>query len=155
MSDYLGQIGKLMVGPEPAATITQFAVLLVWTMCSIYLIVLFVRRGSVVVLSHGLIVGESLLLSLANLGFIKVLIRLMPNSVWRLLLFLVVLLIVGAFWTLALRVIAFAIDRRRSLKDLQRSESEAFNCNWPLIPRCANFALTMGILIAFIGKSAH
>lgn len=144
---------NLFVGNDIASLLAQFIVLLV---ACVYFVFMIYRNNirRVIILNHFRIVVVIILQSIANLGFYQLMISLDPHkgSGWQ------GLFIFGAFlatipWKLIQYAMAFPLLGKNSIKDMGRSTDEMFNCNWPLIPRCANFALATIMIPIYIVSS--
>lgn len=137
-----------------ASLATQYAVIVALALVLIYGI-LRMRKGSVLILSHGRILASTLLASALNLCLFRLFVgfklyQALPfgaqnDEWWKVALFLLVGWILLTVWRIVLNLVTYPVARD-SVKDLISNEAKAFNCNWPLIPRCASFAFLELIL---------
>ncbi|HVR29973.1 MAG TPA: hypothetical protein VMS86_10620 [Thermoanaerobaculia bacterium] len=134
----------LVLGTTPTELGLQFLALYAFTVLTIYQI-LFMRRDTAVVMSHPRVVAEAGLMSLLNLGVYHAMLWfLQPYS--NLKVFALILLF--GVWGGISNLILGAVDQDRSIRDTVKSTGSMFNCNWPLIRRCANHALLFLIVAA-------
>ncbi|HEV2911744.1 MAG TPA: hypothetical protein VGX92_00390 [Pyrinomonadaceae bacterium] len=139
-------IRDLLLSSSPSGYALQYGILALDTLIMIYIIIRG-NRERVIVLSHTRIWVETLVASLVTFGFYRLAIWLAPKGTWPFILFLVGLFLSNFIMRAILQMLVFVMDRGRSLKDLGSGPEAPFNCNWPLIPRCANFCSQQIIVI--------
>ena len=133
-----------LYGSSPLWLAAQFAALFAVSLLLVYQI-LKMRRDTVVVLSHRRIWLGAGLASVLNLGFLHGAMWFV-TAWWKWLL----VLLVYMFWKLLLYAVVRPFTADTSLVDTVKSTDDAFNCNWPLIPRCAHQSLLyflMGVAV--------
>lgn len=130
-------VKTFILGNGPREIAVQFLALYAFTVLTIYQI-LWMRRDTAVVMSHSRVIAEAGLMSLLNLGLYHVMLWfLQPWVTWKLF----VLILGFTLWGGISNVILHAVDQDRSIRDTVKGQGSLFNCNWPLIRRCANHAL--------------
>ncbi|MGQ0701882.1 MAG: hypothetical protein ACT4PM_01965 [Gemmatimonadales bacterium] len=135
-----------VLGNSPTVLAAQFGALWVFTVLTIYQI-LWMRRDTAVVMSHPRVIVEAGVMSLLNLGIYHAMLWfLAPWSTWKLFA------AIGGFtvWGGVSNAILYGIDRDRSIRDTVKGQGAFFNCNWPLIRRCANHALLFLVMGAIL-----
>lgn len=141
---------SLLLGSSSSAYAVQYGILALYTLFMIYTIIRR-NRVRVIVLSHTRIWVETLLACAVTFGFYRLTLWLAPKSNWAFFLFLLGIIFVASLIVrITLQTLIYMIDRERALKDLGRGPEVPFNCNWPLIPRCANFCFQQVIFIVLI-----
>lgn len=142
----LHSIGVLLVSLGLIGALVQFAVMLVSNLVTIYGI-LRMRHDDVVVLSHGQLMVSTLVSTAICTGIYQGFLWIGPAERWSrgwvIGLMMVLLLVTRA---VTMKVVG-SMDGGRSVRDTTSSEAGMFNCNWPLISRCANQGL---LLLMFI-----
>lgn len=131
----------ILLGSGKLSLLSQYVVLVVFTLITIYLIIAM-RHSTVIVLSHTRIWIETFFLSLVGLGFYRFALWMAPDGNRKMTYVVVGGIFLLSFvtrWTFD--AMLFVIDGGRSIKDLDRGVNDLFNCNWPLISRCANQCL--------------
>lgn len=139
----------LVLGSDPLSLSAQLAFLIVITLLHVLQIVKM-RRDSVVVLSWGRLVLACVAVSLANLGFFRLVVHYRPTKWWGWVLVFVAM----AVWAIPVNLLALGVAGKRCLRDTAKTEAESFNCNWPLIRRCAMQSLTYLLMLLIVIVSA-
>lgn len=143
MSEFLK---TYVLGHGPRELAVQFLGLYAVTVLTIYQII-WMRRATVVVMSHGRVLAEAGLMSLLNLGVYHIMLWFLPPfAIWKLL----VIWLGITLWGGISNMILHAVDQDRSIRDTVKGQGALFNCNWPLIRRCANHALMFLVVGAII-----
>ncbi|HKY41937.1 MAG TPA: hypothetical protein VJM50_02500 [Pyrinomonadaceae bacterium] len=138
----------MLLGTGKNSLLFQYLVLVVFTLITIYGI-LAMRHRSVIVLSHARIWIETLFLSLVALGFYRFVLWMTPQGNRNKTYLVMIGVFVFSFVTRwVFDTLLLVVDGGRSLKDLDRGVNDLFNCNWPLISRCANQALITVTVVA-------
>lgn len=133
----------IILGTDARSIQLQLVVLLAVALLHIYQI-LYMRRKTVVVLSHGRVFVGALWGSLASVGFFQAILRLHPTGRWWIAVVLAFL-----FWKSVLYVLTSPLTRGTSVVDTISGEGGLFNCNWPLIPRCVHQSLFYFLLFVW------
>ena len=130
---------KLLVSSSAQGLALQYVLLVLGTLVFIYAIIAM-RLDSVVVLSHGRLIFSVLIANVACMVYYR-------GSLWldpqRKHFYIAIILV--AVWAGIVNVLVLVVDQRKSLRDTAGSEGDYFNCNWPLIRRCA--IQTLGTLL--------
>jgi len=136
-------------GYSLGALLVQFAVLLGATLAHLFQIV-HMRRDSVVVVSYAMIFLGCFLGCFATLVLYQGILWLMPAGFWPRFLYWIGAFLFKVPWRVVIQLALMPITRETTLVDTQKSETELYNCNWPLIPRCIKqsfyYLLTFGAL---------
>lgn len=133
-------IGEVLVSRTLVGLGAQAVFLLVVTLLTIYAI-LRMRRDTVVILSHGQVLFSTLVATLVCAGVYQGVVWLDPADRWS-AGWAIGVVILATFVSRGLTMaIIGRIDGGRSMRDTTAGEGAMFNCNWPLISRCANQGL--------------
>jgi hypothetical protein len=144
-------IGETLVSPTLLGALAQFAFILTITLITMHGI-LRMRHDTVVILSHRHLFVSTLLSSAACAVIYQLVLWIGPAERWSKYLvlgFLFAATIVARYLTM---IIVGKLDGGRSIRDTTADAGKLFNCNWPLISRCANQSLFYLCMIYLLMK---
>ena len=130
-------IGEVLVSRTPAGVAIQFGAMLVVTLITMYGI-LRMRRDNVVVLSHGQILISTIAATAICTAVYQGLLWIGPAGRWSKGWVIGSILIATMVSRMLTMMIVGGIDGGKSLRDTTATDAGLFNCNRPLISRCAN-----------------
>lgn len=158
MNDISTLFRSMLVETSPLWLTIEYVVIILDTIFLVYS-VLFVRRKSVIIISHGRILWALLVSGLFNLVAARAIVALglyrgifgfSPQETiwWRSWLFFLITLIALIIWRYILSIGTYPIAKN-ALRDVHANAGGLFNCNWPLLPRAANFCLMVLVLFMY------
>jgi hypothetical protein len=139
-------IGEILISQTVVGVLAQFTVVLVSTLLMMYGI-LRMRRDTVVILSHGQLLVSTVLSCAVCTGVYQLVLLIGPAerwSKWWVVGFLFAAIMVARWLTMFL---VGGLDGGRSIRDTTTDAGRMFNCNWPLISRCANQGLFLLVIV--------
>jgi hypothetical protein len=142
-------ITEVLVSRTAAGVAIQFGVMLVVTLITMYGI-LRMRRDNVVILSHGQIMVSTVAATAVCTAVYQGLLWVGPAGRWSSGWALGAVILATMVARMLTMIIVGGIDGGRSLRDTTAGEGGMFNCNWPLISRCANQSLFYLCLIYLV-----
>jgi hypothetical protein len=149
----LKDLASLLIGNSSISLLVQYGILVADTAILIYAIIAG-AGPQVVVLSHLRIWLGILVVNAANLAmyhaFLFVWSKIGENILLGIVFFILVLLLGLSLWRVPIQALAYVAAGKFCLKDLQRDVNDPHNRNWPLIPRCADKAIELLLVLGII-----
>ncbi len=141
----------MLVGNTLMGAVVQFVVMLIVTLVTIHSI-LRMRREDVVVLDGGQLFVSTLVATVICTLTYQVLLWIGPANRWGKGVALASVFAVTIITRMVTMGVVGAVDGGRSIRDTTNGEGALFNCNWPLISRCANHSLLL-MCIAYLATA--
>jgi hypothetical protein len=142
----LQSLGNLLVHFGFVGAGVQFVVMLALTLVTTYGI-LRMRHDDVVVLSHGQLLKSAILSTVICTLIYQAFLWFGPAGRWSRNWVLGAAFVVIMLARMVTMGVLGGTDGGKSVRDTSATEAGFFNCNWPLISRCANQSLFMLIIV--------